>query len=87
METVDKGADVLVRHQSSKHGTRSFCGKCGSPLFCESTNHPKYIDIVLANLDGPIDKAPQFHAYYDNRADWTQIGDELPQLKGDSADD
>ena len=84
---IDKGIDVLVRNASSQHGSRRFCGKCGSSLFCESTQHPEHIDIVLANMDGPIDKAPQLHFYWDSRADWTQIGDELPRLRADAADD
>ena len=84
---IDQGIDALVRHASSEHGSRRFCGKCGSSLFCESTQHPEHIDIVLANMDGPIDKAPQLHFYWDSRADWTQIGDELPRLRADAADD
>jgi len=84
---IDKGIDVLVRHASSEHGSRRFCGKCGSSLFCENTQHPDHIDIVLANMDGPIDKAPQFHGYWESRADWAQVGDELPRLRADAADD
>ena len=34
------GEDALVRYRSSDQGTRSFCGTCGSTLFCESTRHP-----------------------------------------------
>ena len=84
---IDQGIDALVRHASSEHGSRRFCGKCGSSLFCESTQHPDHIDIVLANMDGPIDKAPQFHGYWESRADWAQVGDELPRLRADAADD
>ena len=84
---IDQGIDALVRHASSEHGSRRFCGKCGSSLFCESTQHPEHVDIVLANMDGPIDKAPQFHGYWDSRADWAQVGDELPRLRADAADD
>ena len=84
---IDKGIDLLVRHASSEHGSRRFCGKCGSSLFCENTQHPDHIDIVLANMDGPIDKAPQFHGYWESRADWAQVGDELPRLRADAADD
>ena len=84
---IDQGIDVLVRHASSEHGSRRFCGKCGSSLFCENTQHPDHIDIVLANMDGPIDKAPQFHGYWESRADWAQVGDELPRLRADAADD
>jgi hypothetical protein len=31
--SLDKGDEQLVRFRSSHHGTRSFCGRCGSTLF------------------------------------------------------
>src|SRR5262249_35191119 len=58
---LEAGADVLVRHLSSEHGSRSFCGRCGSSLFCESTRHPDHVDVVLASMLGPIDRAPAMH--------------------------
>ena len=81
---ITSGADRLVRFASSDHGTRSFCGNCGSSLFCESTRHPGQIDVVLANVSGPIDRRPQVHIYFDDRADWVAIGDDLPRLGGAS---
>ena len=56
---IVRGSGQLRRFVSSDHGTRSFCGICGSSLFCESTRHPEYVDIVLANMDSPIDREPQ----------------------------
>ena len=85
--SLDKGQDQLVRHASSDHGTRSFCGCCGSSLFGESTKHSDHVDIVLANMHAPIDRSPQFHFYWDDRADWTRIGDELPHLGGGSGEE
>lgn len=76
------GADRLVRYRSSEHGTRSFCGVCGSTLFCESTNHPQYLDVVLANMEGPIDQPPGAHFFFDDRAGWVAIGDALPRFGG-----
>lgn len=82
--SIDKGEMELVRFDSSEHGKRSFCGRCGSSLFCENTAHPEHIDIVLASMEGPIDRPPQFHSYFDGRADWVVVGDELPRLGGSS---
>jgi hypothetical protein len=80
----DAGEEDLKRFRSSDHGTRSFCGRCGSSLFCESTHHADRIDVVLANMDGPIDRAPQLHAYFDCRAEWVAVDDALPRLGGDT---
>ena len=71
--------DVLTRYASSEHGTRSFCSRCGSSLLYESTRRP---DVVLANLDAPIDQKPELHVYFDDRAEWTALGDALPRLGG-----
>jgi len=80
--TLRAGADRLVRFQSSDHGARSFCGICGSSLLCESSRHPDHLDIVLANLDGPIDRLPEMHVYFSDRAPWVQVADDLPRLGG-----
>jgi hypothetical protein len=79
---IDSGGDALVRYLSSEHGSRSFCGRCGSSLFCESTRRPDEVDVVLASLDGPIDRAPAAHVFFDSRAAWTDVRDGLPRLGG-----
>jgi len=78
------GADALRRYRSSSHGERSFCERCGSSLFCESERHPEHVDVVLASLSGPIDRPPAAHVYFDSRAAWTDVRDELPRLGGAS---
>lgn len=82
--SIDTGAAQLTRYQSSEHGSRSFCGRCGSSLFCVSNRHPEIVDIPLANMDGPIDRTPESHLYFDDRASWTIIADDLPRLGGPS---
>ncbi len=78
------GAECLARYASSDHGTRSFCTRCGSSLFCESKRNPDEVDVVLANVDDAIDRTPDAHIYFDDRAPWTQLGDDLPRLGGDT---
>jgi hypothetical protein len=81
---LTRGADALVRYPSSEHGSRSFCGRCGSSLFCENDGHPDRVDIPLGAMDGPIDRAPQLHIHFDSRAAWVALGDDLPRLGGKS---
>ena len=80
--TVEAGPELLHRYVSSEHGSRSFCVRCGTSLFCMSDTHPDQVDIPLANMEGPLDRLPQFHFYFDDRADWTFIDDGLPRLGG-----
>ena len=79
---LESGEKELTRYASSDHGTRSFCRRCGSSLFCETTHDPDRIDIVLANMQGPIDRRPEMHIFFDDRADWVFVDDGLPRLGG-----
>ena len=79
---VTEGQSHLIRYKSSDHGTRSFCGVCGSSLFFTTTEDPERLDIVLGNMDGPIDLAPQAHIHFESHVEWVLIEDELPRLGG-----
>jgi len=79
---LDSDESALTRYASSDHGTRSFCVRCGSSLFCESSHHPDQVDIVLANMEGALDRPPQLHIHFDDRAGWVFAGDGLPRLGG-----
>ena len=83
-EGLDQGREQLTRYQSSEHGSRSFCSRCGSSLFCVSDHLPDVVDVPLANMDGPIDRVPETHLYFDDRASWTVVGDALPRRGGAS---
>ena len=81
---LESGDELLRVYASSEHGTRSFCSRCGTSLFCENQKHPDQVDIPLANMQGPIDRAPQVHVYFDDRAPWVEVSDALPRLGGAS---
>ena len=81
---ITAGAERLVRYRSSDHGTRTFCGACGSTLFCESTHHPDWIDIVRATVEDDAGLAPQAHFFFDDRASWEVMADSLPRFGGAS---
>lgn len=80
--SLERGDGELVRYESSEHGSRAFCRRCGTSLFCENTQHPDRVDIPLAQLDGPIDRAPQLHVFFDSGAPWAEVADQLPRLGG-----
>lgn len=76
------GEQYIVRFQSSERGKRSFCKKCGSQMFCQT--EPEVMDVALAALHGKIDREPEGHYFFDSRADWTEVNDDLPKFGGES---
>ncbi len=82
--TVTSGEQYIVRFQSSEKGTRSFCKNCGSQMFCQT--EPEVIDVALAALHGKIDRDPEAHYFFDSRADWTLVNDDLPKFGGETGD-
>jgi hypothetical protein len=79
---IDAGREELFRYVSSEHGSRSFCRRCGSSLFCESSLHPERVDVALGAMLEPIDREPQLHTHFDSRVAWVAVEDELPRLGG-----
>ncbi len=80
---VTAGEDDVVHYRSSSHTTRSFCGRCGSSMFCNGDAHENVIDITVANLHGDIDREIKAHVYYDCRASWLEVNDDLRKLGGE----
>jgi hypothetical protein len=79
---VTAGEAKLVDYVSSEIGTRSFCGRCGSSLFCTLTTHPGVVDVALAALAPGHGAIPRAHLFWDDRAEWLEPGDRLPRLGG-----
>ena len=87
---ITGGKEHLQTYQSSEHGWRRFCNVCGSQMFCwhdsEDPMEAESIDIALASLYGDIDRQPEEHYFYDSRASWTVVDDDLPKLGGETGD-
>ncbi len=83
---ITAGQEHLKTFASSTLGRRQFCNVCGTQLFCwhehEDATDPDMIDITLASLHQPIDRAPDMHVFYDSKAAWSVVEDDLPKLGG-----
>jgi hypothetical protein len=79
---VTDGESALVHYRSSEIGTRSFCGTCGSTMFCTLTTHPGVVDVALGCLAPGHGATPRAHLFWDDRAAWAEVGDRLPRLGG-----
>jgi hypothetical protein len=80
--SLDAGDDLLSRYQSSAAAERSFCRRCGTPLFFQSSRWPGEIHVTLASLDSAEGLEPQAHAYWSSRVPWLDWdGGELPKVE------
>jgi hypothetical protein len=78
---IDDALGRLRWFQSSDLAERGFCGRCGSSLFFRSGRWPGELHVTLANFNGPVDRAPQAHVFWDTHVDWVRLdpADGLPR--------
>jgi hypothetical protein len=75
-------------YRSSDPAERGFCSQCGSSLFFRSARWPGELHATVANLDGPADRAPQAHVFWDTHVDWARPdpADGLPRKPAPQVD-
>ena len=77
-------ADCLRTYRSSPEATRSFCGRCGTPLFFESTRWPGELHITLGSVDPELaaQLQPQAHVHWVEHVPWIgEFHDSLPRYE------
>lgn len=77
--TITDPENLLRWYESSQGAHRGFCQRCGSTLFFRSQRWPGEIHIVRANFEGPVDREPQAHVFWDTHVDWVSLADTLPR--------
>lgn len=65
--------------ESSSGVTRSFCGRCGSPIAYATVKRPDEVDLFVGTLDDPGRVPPASHVHTAERIAWLEIDDGLPQ--------
>lgn len=78
---IVSGAETLGRYASSPGAERSFCTRCGTPMLFRSQRWPGEVHVAGALLDA-LDRAPQAHVFWDDRASFTVCEDGLPRRGG-----
>ncbi len=77
------GSEEPRWYASSQQSRRGFCGRCGTTLFFASALCPGEIHVTRTALAGPLDREPQCHVFWDQRADWAAPDDGLPCYTSD----
>lgn len=77
------GGDQIARWEDAEaRTTRSFCARCGTPLFYERGRSPKIVNIPRALFLSRTGREPRYHLNLAEQADWTWAGGPLAPLKG-----
>lgn len=80
---VVEGEDEITRYEDEKAGTaRSFCARCGTPLFYERRRSPQMVNVPRALFTTRTGREPRYHMHLSQQADWTYMGEPLAPLKG-----
>jgi hypothetical protein len=70
-----------VGFESSPSVTRTFCGRCGTPLTYWKTSYGQTIDVTTCSLDDPEAFSPVAHVWTSHRLRWVKLADGLPCLE------
>ncbi|MDF1782030.1 MAG: GFA family protein [Alcanivoracaceae bacterium] len=76
---IIKGESLLKSFESSPGKVRQFCGQCGSPILSKRHNAPDVVRIRAGTLNEELKTRPAFHIFVQDKANWWDINDALPQ--------
>jgi len=80
---IVEGARSITRYQDQITGAaRSFCSRCGTPLFYETRHSPLMVNVPRALFAERTGREPRYHMHLEEQADWTYMGEPLAPLKG-----
>ncbi len=75
------GADHLTWYQASEKVRRGFCSTCGSYLFWDPLDHD-VIAVAMGAFNKPTVTKLHVHIFVDDKGDYYDIADGLPQKVG-----
>ena len=61
---------------------RSFCARCGTPIFYERPHAPKWVNIPRSLFTTRTGREPRYHFGLAEAAEWEYRGEALKPLKG-----
>lgn len=71
---------LLKAFESSEDKIRTFCSQCGSPLYSYRKSIPGKLRLRIGTLDTKINRAVDYHAFYNSKAEWYDANDTLAKF-------
>lgn len=78
-EQVNFTAAMPNRFTTEDGVTRSFCGRCGSPVAYELESRPDEIHLQLGLFDDLERLVPQDHSFLGEKVSWLHVDEHLPE--------
>lgn len=80
---IAKGAADITRFEDEVTKTvRSFCARCGTPIFYERAHAPKMVNVPRALFETRTGREPLYHIAIEQAPEWAYRGEPLVPLKG-----
>ncbi|MEQ8484399.1 MAG: GFA family protein [Pseudomonadales bacterium] len=76
------GAERVVEYRSSPQVTRSFCGRCGSPLLFQVDGRSS-VGVAAGSLDGDPGVRPSYQIWTASKAPWWELDPGVPAFAAD----
>jgi hypothetical protein len=78
-----EGEELISRYEEPESGAvRSFCSRCGAPLFYERKRSPKMLNIPRPLFETRTGREPRYHVNLGEAPDWAYRQEKLEPLKG-----
>jgi hypothetical protein len=61
--------------------TRTFCPRCGSPLFGKNSRMTGFVTVSVGTLEDPNTVTPQVAIFSRSRRQWDSVGGDLPTFE------
>ncbi|HEV2678666.1 MAG TPA: GFA family protein [Aliidongia sp.] len=80
---ITMGIADITRFEDEATGTaRSFCTRCGTPLFYERPRAPQMVNVPRALFENRTGREPRYHIAIEEAPTWAYTGEPLGPLKG-----
>jgi len=75
-------ADITHYLDPAAGTTRSFCARCGTPLYYERARSPQMVNVPRGLFKLRTGRQPRYHIAIEETPEWTYLGEALVPLKG-----
>jgi len=74
-----RGEEQLKAYRTEAGVNRVFCTQCGSAILSRRDSAPEVVRVRVGTFDTPLQERPGAHIFVGSKAEWHEIGDDLPQ--------